>query len=388
MNVRTRSTAAGALALFTAAAMATLASPAHAASGVDLSVTVDSSKIAIGAPVKPFIAKITNGGDVTAEGLQVEIDLADLDTSLVTASVGEDFADVCQPPADDKITCTFGGTLAGDETFEFPIFVSPVAGAKPGPAGEFTVTVQPGSDDDPADNNTATVPVELVSSGGDIVVLAQDVIADVGENGVVVPVTPGDTAAFFWAIFNFGDTAVQGLTFTVQLPEHVSFVDKFAGCTYSNGDRSVTCTDADTILGPNEAFGSGEEGWTVKVAADAPGPVNLKGTATGSASAAVVSTLNATTKSTTDAAWLKSEEVPADVDTGDNSDDFTVFVGAPPAAGGEGGGAGGGLPVTGVQVGLIGGIGGAVLVTGAVLFILARRRRVVLVTPGDETPTA
>jgi hypothetical protein len=367
--------------------MATLASPAHAASGVDLSVHVDSSKIAIGAPVKPFIAKISNVGDVATEGLQVEIDLADLKPSQVEASVGEDFADVCKPPVENKISCTFGGTLAGGETFEFPIFVSPVKGAKPGPAGEFTVTVQPGSEDDPAENNTATVPVELVGSGGDIVVLAEDVIADVGENGVVVPVTPGDTAAFFWAMFNFGDTAVQGLTFTVQLPEHVSFVDKFEGCTYSNSDRSVTCKDADTILGAGEAFGSGEEGWTVKVAADAPGPVNLKGTATGSAAAAVPSTLRATTASSTDAAWLKPEEVPADVDKGDNSDDFTVFVGAPPAAGG-GGGEGGGLPVTGVQVGLIGGIGGAVLVTGAVLFILARRRRVVLVTPGDETPTA
>lgn len=53
--------------------------------------------------------------------------------------------------------------------------------------------------------------------------------------------------------------------------------------------------------------------------------------------------------------------------------------------GGSGGGAGdGGLPVTGVQVGLIGGVGAAVLLAGAALLLLSRRRKVVLVTPTDE----
>jgi LPXTG-motif cell wall-anchored protein len=51
--------------------------------------------------------------------------------------------------------------------------------------------------------------------------------------------------------------------------------------------------------------------------------------------------------------------------------------------GGEGGG-GGSLPVTGAQAGLIGGIGAVVVALGAVLFFVARRRKVVLVTPQDE----
>ncbi|MGW0432440.1 hypothetical protein ACWDV4_07820 [Micromonospora sp. NPDC003197] len=55
--------------------------------------------------------------------------------------------------------------------------------------------------------------------------------------------------------------------------------------------------------------------------------------------------------------------------------------------GGDDGGSGGGLPVTGVQAGLIGGIGAVVVVAGVVLFLVARRRRVVLVNPGDEKPT-
>lgn len=56
------------------------------------------------------------------------------------------------------------------------------------------------------------------------------------------------------------------------------------------------------------------------------------------------------------------------------------------AAGGDGDG--GSLPVTGAQAGLFGGIGAFVIVLGAVLFLVARRRRVVLMAPGDEKPTA
>ncbi|MEV4630091.1 peptidase [Micromonospora sp. NPDC049523] len=52
---------------------------------------------------------------------------------------------------------------------------------------------------------------------------------------------------------------------------------------------------------------------------------------------------------------------------------------------GDGGaGAGGGLPVTGVQAGLLGGVGGAALIAGATLFLLARRRRLVLVVPSED----
>lgn len=43
--------------------------------------------------------------------------------------------------------------------------------------------------------------------------------------------------------------------------------------------------------------------------------------------------------------------------------------------------------MTGVQADLIGGIGALVLLAGGALVLLSRRRRVVLVTPGDEKST-
>jgi LPXTG-motif cell wall-anchored protein len=43
------------------------------------------------------------------------------------------------------------------------------------------------------------------------------------------------------------------------------------------------------------------------------------------------------------------------------------------------------LPVTGAQSAVLGGVGGAAVLLGVGLFVLARRRRVVLMTPGDET---
>ena len=80
-------------------------------------------------------------------------------------------------------------------------------------------------------------------------------------------------------------------------------------------------------------------------------------------------------------------EVPEslDVDPTDNSDEFSVYVSA---QSGGGGGGGGELPITGMQVGVIGGVGLAVVIAGVVLLLVGRRRRMVLVAPRDETWTA
>lgn len=65
----------------------------------------------------------------------------------------------------------------------------------------------------------------------------------------------------------------------------------------------------------------------------------------------------------------------------DNTAPVTVTA---PSSGGSGGGIG--LPVTGAKAGIIGGAGGALLVAGALAYVLARRRRVVLVSGVDEKP--
>ncbi|GAB7048950.1 hypothetical protein [Catenuloplanes indicus] len=62
-----------------------------------------------------------------------------------------------------------------------------------------------------------------------------------------------------------------------------------------------------------------------------------------------------------------------------HEDAFVALVSVP---GGNGGGEPG-LPVTGPQTAIIGGVGAAVLVGGAVVFMMARRRKVVTITPGD-----
>jgi LPXTG-motif cell wall-anchored protein len=48
-------------------------------------------------------------------------------------------------------------------------------------------------------------------------------------------------------------------------------------------------------------------------------------------------------------------------------------------------GSGGGLPVTGARSALVGGTGLAVLVLGGVLFVVGRRRRVVVVAPEERS---
>ncbi|MDR7279710.1 hypothetical protein [Catenuloplanes atrovinosus] len=62
-----------------------------------------------------------------------------------------------------------------------------------------------------------------------------------------------------------------------------------------------------------------------------------------------------------------------------HEDEFVALVAVP---NGNGGGEPG-LPVTGPQTAIIGGVGAAVLVGGAVVFMMARRRKIVTVTPGD-----
>ncbi|WP_432833775.1 LPXTG cell wall anchor domain-containing protein [Dactylosporangium sp. CA-092794] len=69
--------------------------------------------------------------------------------------------------------------------------------------------------------------------------------------------------------------------------------------------------------------------------------------------------------------------------TDDNAANDVAQVVINPTAAAGGGSGTGFLPVTGAQTAMVAGVGAALLAGGAVLFVMARRRRVVLVTPRD-----
>jgi LPXTG-motif cell wall-anchored protein len=77
-----------------------------------------------------------------------------------------------------------------------------------------------------------------------------------------------------------------------------------------------------------------------------------------------------------------AEVVKLDVDASDNTDGFAVLV-AGPAGGTGGGGEDPSLPLTGPVAASVAGAGAVALALGTFLFVSARRRRIVLVTPAD-----
>jgi hypothetical protein len=395
MNVRTRSIAASALALFIATAVAALGSPAYAEgeTNADLTLTTNASGVIVDDSFKDLATTVKNQGPDASPAWTLEYDLSGLDDALV--KVGAALPSTCTKTG-DTVTCEEETLAADDSLVEKVPFTLEGVDGKSGRAGSFKVTAV--SETDPnVDNNWATVNVLVPPKGVDLAVFADDVfkVTDEGEF-TDEPVPPGESSFFFGGIGNFGDTTAAGIKVSVQLPEHVTFDEVEPGCTYTADNRTVTCDYTDINLIPFDQDTDPDDEiisvvgvlFPVKVAADAPGPVVLNG---GKLSSFALGTEEATTppllaKSKTASLPKGLKAVSAqevkDANPSDNTDEFAVHVGAP-ATGGQGGG----LPVTGVQVGLISGVGGGVLAVGAVLFVLARRRRVVLVTPGDETPT-
>ncbi|MEH1123760.1 hypothetical protein [Micromonospora sp. CPCC 206061] len=387
MHFRTRALAyagAGAVGLF---ATGLFAAPALAADEADVSVKAVSSKIAIGAGLKLFRYDVKNAGPSVAAATQVAIDLSGLDPKQVTIDVDEleeaDRVDVVKAEADEVVLDL--GDLASGETWAIPLPLFVAEGAEPGPAGTFKLTIKSAVADPAAGNNVSSVPVEVTKSGVDLLSVASDVYA-FGEEGdeELKPVPPGGEGALPWIVLNQGDQGSQGLRVGVTLPEKVSFIEDYEGCTISGDRRVLLCQDSEAVLAPGDAFGGV---FPVKVSKDASGPVTLTGGTLKVGGFSAIESPSPAARAATaskvfDQFTEKAEEVLADIDPADNDSEFSVFVG------GTGGGGGGDLPVTGVQAGLIGGVGLAVLAGGGVLLVMSRRRKVVLVTPGDETPTA
>ncbi|MCM0675971.1 hypothetical protein NCC78_14915 [Micromonospora phytophila] len=390
MNVRSRaSVRIGAATLLAAGAVALAGAPAQAAdTQADLELTVAGTRLAEGVEGKIGFMKVKNNGPGTPSALTVGVDLAGLyDERIWSLPLGEDCKGddvssvVCQVPA---------AQIPGPgETLEFPVVTIKDAGGVDG--GETSIGFFLKSPDDTTpDNNRKVVKLEFEGEPGvDLGVIAPDVKTRLtpggGESPEQAPLHPGDQGLFVGEIVNQGDTVAKGIEFKVQLPKNVTFTEQYEGCEYSADKRTATCADEGFLMGADVGA---LITFPIEVAAGVKAPValpdgSLSADALGVAPAGTPVPEAARKSAIENVRVLAKGERVVDVDPSDNVDGFAVIVAAKGGAGG-----GGGLPVTGPQAGLIGGIGVAVLGAGAAMFLVARRRRVVLVTPGDERPTA
>ena len=379
--------------LLAAGVLALAATPALAAD-VDFGLELKGTTIALEAEGKPATANITNHGTTTPEQVNVRFDATELDSSKVELDLGackvEDGIGDC---ALDEESIPGPG-----ETTETDIPLVLKSGASDdGPAslGKLTITISVEGDANQA-NDSRTVDVKLAGSGGDLRVLAYDVTAVDDEfQPTGKPLQPGETSFAYAYVANHGDRATQGIKVVIALPEDVTFADEESGCEYSANNRKATCTADEAVLQPwdqddtgNKENSSASIAFRVTVDEDATGPATLTGGEwTVSALGLVQQSARMAREVPTLPDFVKpgcgDHEDEVEVDATDNSDGFAVLVAGP--TGGSGGGEDEpGLPVTGPVAASVAGAGAAVLALGVVLFVASRRRRVVLVTPGDE----
>ncbi|MGC5051130.1 hypothetical protein ACLQ2S_06735 [Micromonospora sp. DT48] len=366
-----------------------LGAPAYAAgTETDLAITAAGTRV-----TDRVQGKVANQGEGTPTKLLVKVDTSKVDdTKLVVGAYTEGGCDVTGDTKPELWVCE----LAADEipgpgeTTEVPIVLFKAAEDSTGPyTAPVTISIESPDDTDES-NNSVEVDVELTpESGVDLGVIVPDVktrldLDTFEEDGS--PVRPGDTALLWSEIANQGDLTAQGIRLTYQLPKGVAFLP-VEGCEISADKRAAVCEDDAFLLEPDTVL---VVPLAVEVGADVAAPVTLQG---GSLTAEAFGALSPqarlsqqATKPSFNRAEVREikESEFADLDPTDNSDDFAVVVTAPNG----GGGGGGGLPVTGAQAGLIGGIGAGVVLVGVAMFLVARRRRVVLVAPEDEKTDA
>ncbi|MEV0732029.1 cell wall anchor protein [Polymorphospora sp. NPDC050346] len=375
--------------------MGAFATPAFADDTADVEVKLSGTTIAAGASGKAaFASLINNSKTTTATGLTITVDFSDLDTNLVDVV---HFGGGCNEPVNNQLICGITpDELKPGEDFDVPVALVRKNTESAESVGSITISVETETTDPNLKNNTVTAPVTIGGNGPDLYVWADDV--PVNEDGTTGSLSPGETGALLIEVGNQGDQPVAGFKVTTTLPDNATFdsniveqfPDDFVGCEFS-GDKAVCDWDNLPLIPVDEdesteddAFSAYTFALPVKVADDAEAGVNLTGG---------VSTVEG--YQMPERPMLRQAppavELPqgvegirgGDVDESDNTDEFTVFVKAA-----DGNGGGGGLPVTGVQAGLLSGIGLAVVAAGGAMFLISRRRRVVLVTPGDEKPTA
>lgn len=404
---------AGAVALLAVGALTAVGTPAQAADLPDLVLAPISTSLAKGveaAQAKPFKFTVTNVGTAEAKDVSVRVKVDELDPKRV----GYVLPDGCRVVSSQFYDCRLGDLPAGtSEDFGIPLFST---GGK-GDGGVLTVGVGTVSPQPNTADEIVEVPVQVTRPGYDLTAWVQDIQDNVVVDGAgqdepdLKPVRRGVTVPLDWAVYNDGSRPATGVFYGLTLPAGVSFVDLPEGCLRQEilGKAQALCEDDGAVVQPGQYYTAGV---TVRVGDDVTEPVLHEG----DLFAYGLDGAEGAPEEAPRAAGPAQRRTFAEVDELDNHTVFEAFVdlsteptpdptgtpqptptgtGAPaptgqPSAtatpgGGSGGGAGdGGLPVTGVQVGLIGGVGAAVLLAGGALLLLSRRRKVVLVTPTDE----
>ncbi|MCA2214609.1 cell wall anchor protein [Jidongwangia harbinensis] len=389
-------TRASATAVLAAGALALSATPALAAD-VDFGLNLTGTTIAADATGKLGMVAVTNHGTTTPKAVNVIFDASKVDDSKIEIYIDDE----CQFDENDIAVCGIDSEFipGPGKTTELAVPLTRQDGAS-GAAGKLTIKVEVEGDSNKA-NDSKTVNVNVGGNGVDLGVYAPDVTGVDQQTGEPndKDVKPGEVAVVWAYVWNRGDRIADGLRVEVQLPKNVVFADKEQGCKYAGDNRSVRCDYKDFSLLPEDVTGGpSEESSTgfffpVQVSADAKGPVALKGGEV-TINALEQSAVQAGNKKSkrksvrpANARPLTSAQAAKDVDATDNTDPFAVLVAGGTSTGGSGAGDGDddpSLPVTGPVAATVGGVGVAALVLGAFLFVTARRRRVVLVAPGDE----
>ncbi|MEH0982123.1 hypothetical protein [Micromonospora sp. CPCC 205556] len=392
----------GAAALLASGVFAGLGAPAYAeAVETDLSLDVVGTKVAADAQGKVAFARITNRGEHAPSKVTVTIDVSKVDFDEVAVLPIEEDCDLEGELKPTRWTCVLPPeALPGPGvTVDVPVVLFKAPDLEGRYAAPVTLTIV-APEDVNTNNDSRAATVEFSEEHGpDLVTQADDVTRGfkVTEDEAIPleDLRAGDQAELHYLVANQGDQIALGLKSTIKLPEGVTFGAKYEHCDYDAAMRSVSCVWEDVLLyavqddrdDRDDRYSVIDVHFPIKVGKDVK-PGTLTGGVVTTAAIATEHTTPYTAK-----AGLPSfiKGLPAnatDVDASDNTDPYAVIVAEGNRGGSGGGGGGGGLPVTGPQAGLVGGVGAAVLAAGGAMFVLARRRRVVLVTPGDEKPTA
>jgi LPXTG-motif cell wall-anchored protein len=396
MTLRTvaRACATGLLA---ACALTFVATPALAAD-TDLGIDIKGSTLALGIKSKPVTITVANHGITkpSAVTIRVETDVHLGDKAVV--DLGGQGDNGCTLDAQGRADCVVDRSVipAPGGSIDLSAVIRKVEAGVTGKAGKLTMTLVVEGDSNQK-NDSDTVDISLAGTKGvDLTVVAEDVTL-LKPSGWYSgkPIPAGGKSIATASVFNYGDQIAAGFSFVGTLPKGATFTTLDAEeCDFSADQRTVHCALKASLLSLPPQTGVLVE-FEVVVARDVKGPVSLQGGSWTFVADKVVDTSEpiesriATTQALPDYVSIidPAELARMDLDPSDNVDGFTVFVAGP--SGGTGGGTGdnggdqGGLPVTGPIAGTVAGLGGAVLVGGAVVFMLARRRRVVLVTPRD-----